>query len=295
MTIRAKTTLSVLVLMGALTPGTAAARPCTFDETILLSCTVEGGARTLNLCLAGDTLHYAFGPTGGTPTLEMTRSFADVAYTPFAGTGATIYENVTLYNGNYGYEMFTSSRLRVDPDAKAEGGIIVRLPGGETQTLTCDAGAVQPDNPFDGIGQLALLMGDGQDDPLGYCLERLSPAAPASTCLGRLRERDITRETCDPATDKAQCWGSEVAAWETLVDARFAAALAYLPTRREVIYVETFKVAQDAWKISRNLDCDIYGPNPFAGDGGKAECRAQYAARRVTFLQEIIAQAEFDG
>ena len=64
MTIRTKTALGVLVLMGALTPGIAAARPCTVDETVLISCTVEGGARTLNLCLAGDTLHYAFGPTG---------------------------------------------------------------------------------------------------------------------------------------------------------------------------------------------------------------------------------------
>ncbi len=295
MTIGTKTCLGVLVLMGALAPTTAAARPCTTGETVLLSCTVEEGARTLNLCLAGDTLQYAFGPTGGAPTLEMTRIFEDVAYTPFEGTGATIYEHVTLYNGNYGYEMFTSSRLRIDPDATAEGGIIVRLPNGDTQTLTCDAGTVQPNNPFDGIGVLARLTGDGQDDPLGYCLDRLGPGAPASTCLGRLRERDVTVASCDPATDDANCWGPEAAAWEALLSTRFAAALTYLPTRMDATYIETLKVAQDAWTISRNLDCEIYGPNPFAGDGGKAECLAQYAADRVTFLQDIISQAEFDG
>ena len=295
MTIRATTYLGVLVLMGSLAPGLAAARPCTSDETILLSCTVEEGARTLNLCLAGQTLHYAFGPTGGTPTLEMTRDFEDVQYTPFAGTGATIYENVTLFNGNYGYEMFTSSRLRIEPDAIADGGIIVRLPDGDTQTLSCDTDTVQPNNPFDGIGQLARLLGDGQDDPLGYCLERLSPAAPASICVGRMRDRDITVENCDPANDDTHCWGPEAAAWAALVDTRFAAALAYLPTRMDGTYLDTLKVAQDTWTISRNLDCDVYGPNPFADDGGKAECLARYSANRVTFLQEIISQAEFDG
>ncbi len=295
MTIGTKTCLGVLVLMGGLAPITAAARPCTTDETVLLSCTVEEGARTLNLCLAGDTLHYAFGPTGGAPTLEMTRIFEDVAYTPFEGTGATIYENVTLYNGNYGYEMFTSSRLRIDPNATAEGGIIVRLPNGDIQTLTCDAGTVQPNNPFDGIGVLTRLTGDGQDDPLGYCLERLSPAAPATLCIGRQREVEISNGLCDPAADASNCWAEEAAAWNTLLDTRFDAALAYLAELTEPVFLDTLKVAQDTWSISRNLDCDIYLRNPFAPDGGKAECQAIYAAARVSFLQDVVSSAEFDG
>lgn len=295
MTIRAKTSPGALVLIAALGPDIADARPCTQNETALLSCTFRAGERTLNLCLSGDTLHYAFGPTGGTPTLEMVRPFEDVRYTPFSGAGATIYENVTLYNGNTGYEMFTSSRIRVDQDALAEGGIVVLLPNGDSQTLTCDAGTVRPDNPFEGIGSLALLTGDGDDDPLGYCLARLSPATPAIACLGRQREVAITNGTCDPALDASNCWGEETAAWDALVETRFDAALAYLGSLKEPLFLDKLRVAQDTWAISRNLDCDVYAPNPLAEDGGLAECQAEYAAGRVSFLENVVAGAEFDG
>ena len=296
MTIRTKSPLAAMVLMTTLWPTTSAAQPaCGPDQTVLMYCTVEDGARTLNLCLSGDTINYAFGPTGGAPTLEMTRVYEDVAYAPSIHQSGAIHEHVTLFNGNYGYEMFTSSRLRTDPDAIAEGGIIVRLPDGQTQTLTCDAGTIIPNNPFDGIGQLARLAGEGQDDPLGFCLERLGPDTTAATCLRQHRDTDITRGACNPSTDTSGCWEAEAAAWEQILETRFEAALARLAALNSLIDTDTFRVAQDTWVISRNLDCEVYSPNPFAPDGGKAQCLAEYSANRVTFLEQLVRQAEFDG
>ncbi|MEJ6401358.1 lysozyme inhibitor LprI family protein [Yoonia sp. 2307UL14-13] len=298
MIIRTKTAHTALVLTIAVWPAYAPAQvaeACGRDDSLLMYCTVEGGARTLNLCLSGEVITYAFGPTNGAPTLEMIRDFQDVEYDPSVDEDGTIREQVTLFNGNYGYEMFTESRQRVDPVAIAEGGIIVRLPDGQTQTLICDAGTVAPDNPFDGIGQLAQLSGDGQEDPLGFCLARLGPDTPAATCLGRQRDIDITAGLCDPASDATDCWGSEATVWDTLIETRFAAAIADLKQTQTVDFIETLEVAQGTWAISRNLDCQVYGPNPFAADAGQAQCLAQYTADRVTFLQDLISFAEFDG
>jgi len=293
MRIRAKTTPATLALLATLWPDLSAAQvadACAPTESLLMYCTVEGGARTLNLCRAGETITYAFGPTGGTPTLEMRRAVDDVTYAPSVDPDGTVRENVTLFNGNYGYEMFTD--LRPNPGAAAEGGIIVRLPDGRTQTLRCDAGTVAPNDPFDGIGQLARLGNEDLDDPLGFCLSTRSPNAPASQCLGRLRDSIIAAGTCNPASHTTNCWQAEATAWDALVEANLTETLTALSLVVNLQFMETFLVAQETWNAGRDLDCEINRRNPDAIDQGQAQCRAEYAARRITFFESVLAGAQ---
>ncbi|MEL6840296.1 MAG: lysozyme inhibitor LprI family protein [Pseudomonadota bacterium] len=291
MTSKAMISAAKLALLTIFWPAASFAQTgCGTAET-LMHCTVEGGARTLNLCRTGDVITYAFGPTDGAPTLEMTRDFADVAYAPSVDADGTIRENVTLFNGSYGYEMFITSRNA----GIAEGGIIVRLPDGRTQTLVCDAGTIAPNNPMQGIGQLARLAGGGQDDPLAFCMARLTPDTAARTCLGQHRESDIANGTCVAANDGTNCWQGELTAWEALLAARFSEALTTLTRIENIDFIETLLVAQDAWQTSRDTDCQIYRRNPFAADAGQAQCLAEYTADRLTFLSGVISGAEFDG
>lgn len=295
MKIRAKTTPAILALLTAFWPGISAAQvahSCGPTETLLMYCTVEGGARTLNLCRSGETITYAFGPTGGTPTLEMTRAFDNVSYTPSEDDDGTVRENVTLFNGNYGYEMFTASRIRTDPAALTEGGIIVLLPDGRTQTLRCDEGSVAPNDPLDGIGQLARLGEEVPDDPLGFCLSTRSPDAPASQCLGRLRDSIIVAGTCNPASHTTNCWQTEATAWDALMEAQLTETLTALSLVVNLQFMETFLVAQETWNTGRDLDCEINRRNPDAIDQGQAQCRAEYAARRIGFFESVLAGAE---
>jgi hypothetical protein len=58
-----------------------------------LSCTLRNGAKTLDVCIANDTLSYTYGPKSGPAELALTQSARDVDYEPWPGIGRTIWEN----------------------------------------------------------------------------------------------------------------------------------------------------------------------------------------------------------
>jgi len=51
------------------------------DQSIA-TCTFNDGAKTLNVCLSGNTATYAFGPANGAPELALKASLASLDYTP---------------------------------------------------------------------------------------------------------------------------------------------------------------------------------------------------------------------
>jgi hypothetical protein len=123
--------------------GPAAAQSC---EQQIMSCTLRGGTKTLQVCLNGPDAVYRYGPTGGAPELELTAPVATVEYVPWPGMGRDIWETVTFANGPYRYAVATGfSRTAEDADAvpsNTYGGVTITRDGTGVAELQCDAGSV---------------------------------------------------------------------------------------------------------------------------------------------------------
>lgn len=112
---------------------------CGADETTVLDCTTRGGRNTLNVCLSGETIRYAYGPRGAVPELQLTDSVTGVEHRPWAGIGRAIWESTTFRNAGYAYEVFLSvDRMSENPGA--EGGVTVSRGDEVLATVTCDPG-----------------------------------------------------------------------------------------------------------------------------------------------------------
>ncbi len=127
----------------AVIPQLAAADCQAMDETFL-SCTVQGGAKTLSVCIDGRTLHYAFGPVSRAPELVLSRDVTEVNYTPWPGVGRTIWEEVGFENLGHVYtvhgwlDRIPAEEADEDPPRPMGGGVTVTR-GDETLVkLACD-------------------------------------------------------------------------------------------------------------------------------------------------------------
>ena len=78
-----RTSLAVFLCTAA--PAFAACAPGT--ETVL-SCTANGGTKVLNVCLAGSTATYAYGPRHGAAELVLSAHVAQVEHQPWRGSAA---------------------------------------------------------------------------------------------------------------------------------------------------------------------------------------------------------------
>lgn len=122
-------------------PATAFAG-CASNMTTLVSCTAGNGDKALDVCSDGTHVLYRFGTSGQTPNLELIRSILDVDVTPWSGVGSSIWESVTLHNGAFSYEAFSS--VARSPEAPAiSGGVDVFEDGSPVASVQCDAGSVQ--------------------------------------------------------------------------------------------------------------------------------------------------------
>lgn len=128
--------------------------------TTLVSCTIKG-ANTLEVCLNGDDLTYAYGPTGRAPDLTLRAPLANGTYTPWNGIGRVMWDSVTFTNDRYQYEVFASVD-RMEADADIESGVVVSQDGNIVATLVCD--------PAPGMMLFDTLY--DQMTALGYCWNR---------------------------------------------------------------------------------------------------------------------------
>jgi len=115
-----------------------------------MSCTLRGGARTLQVCLNGPDALYRFGSTGKRPDLEVTTPVSALEYLPWPGIGRDIWETVTFSNGAFRYEVATGfSRIPQDDDGSdagqppVYGSVHVTENGAAIADLQCDAGTVE--------------------------------------------------------------------------------------------------------------------------------------------------------
>ncbi|MCT4579569.1 hypothetical protein [Donghicola sp.] len=134
------------VLLGAMTSAAQAGEYCTLDESVMFTCTFNNGAKAVEVCdtnywADGDNASYGFYKRGGAIEKEIITDKASLIATPWSGVGRSIWEAVTFYSGEYGYEVWWSTERA--EDAVLEGGITVTQNGAVLANLTCDAGSVE--------------------------------------------------------------------------------------------------------------------------------------------------------
>lgn len=115
---------------------------CANGAELLFACTFQSGAKTVTTCLSDDLVSYAFGPTGGTPELQMTRHVRDVDMQPWNGFGRWLAEGFALRNGDYAYTLRYGID-RLSEELVIEGDLAVSRGDTILADLMCDAGSVR--------------------------------------------------------------------------------------------------------------------------------------------------------
>ena len=143
-----------LVLLTLLLP--VAAHAACDGETYVDCPTADG--RHIQACIGAETFKYAFGtPEKWDITLET--PIADGTARPWDGMGSSFYSSIRFINGDYGYEVWTSTPKGED-EGGPYGGVTV-MKGEETVAdLACDGGTIAP--PF--------TLEDAMD-ARGYCYD----------------------------------------------------------------------------------------------------------------------------
>ncbi len=140
--------IRVAALLLAAAPQAADAYCQPLDEPFL-SCTMQGGAKRLSVCVDGRTLHYAFGAVDKSPELLLSRDVTEVDYTPWPGVGRTIWEEVSFENLGHVYlvhgwlDRIPSEETDEDPQRPTGGGVTVTRGEETLATLECDPGSVE--------------------------------------------------------------------------------------------------------------------------------------------------------
>ncbi|SFI49693.1 hypothetical protein [Celeribacter neptunius] len=120
------------------------AEPGSTEEVPLFHCGFANGKSvTLDAGIDGaglEGLRYRFGRPGKMPELEVFRPYEEVRVTPWPGVGRSIWEDLSLTNGDYSYRIWGSldKEKAVEEAADAlAGGVIVEQGEHEIARLDC--------------------------------------------------------------------------------------------------------------------------------------------------------------
>ena len=133
-------------MISAVMSSAQAGEYCTVDDSVMFSCTFNGGKKAVEVCdtsywADGDDAAYAFFKSSGAIEKEIIADKASLIATPWNGMGGSIWESVTFFSDDYGYEVWWSAEQAAD--AEITGGITVSQSGVTLAELTCDEGSVQ--------------------------------------------------------------------------------------------------------------------------------------------------------
>ena len=145
---------------------------CAGNQETVFACSL--GAKQVELCLTPteDRVTYRFGPAQA-PEIELKRDFDEISMQPWHGIGRTIWDRVTIPNGDYSYSL---SWFLDKIDQEISGGIEVAR--GETvlASMTCvdagESGAI--------MGRLETLSVAMQD--AGFCRSETYEALREGPC-----------------------------------------------------------------------------------------------------------------
>jgi hypothetical protein len=140
---------------------------CAGNQIELLSCSF--GSKQVELCMTTDaqSVTYRFGPQGA-PELELTRGFDEITMQPWNGIGRTIWDSVTLHNGQFSYALYAA----YDKIDRTESSGLEVLRGEQgLASLDCIG------DPFFDLDTLRLTM-----EQAGYCRKDTADALSTEAC-----------------------------------------------------------------------------------------------------------------
>lgn len=159
----------VLAAIGAmtLTLPTSAVAACR-GETVL-SCTAQGGKKSLDVCISDGAVTYSYGATGKAPDLTLDAHVAEITHQPWPGVGGAIWEETTFFNKDYSYVVWLSVD-RNNHDMPPMGGVTVQKSGKDIARVECDSAGIE-------LGLFAIsdakgamgLCWDGMNGRWGSC------------------------------------------------------------------------------------------------------------------------------
>ncbi|MAM61112.1 hypothetical protein [Maritimibacter sp. UBA3975] len=146
-----KRKLALAFAGGVLAPAAMAGEFCVLDEGVRFACTLDGGAKAVEVCdmieADGARASYGYFTPGAAPELTLEVDMASVHYEPWNGMGGTIWETVKFFadDGVHAYEVWYSG----DRDAGEEvaGGLNVYSGNDMIASKDCDAGSLTHDIP----------------------------------------------------------------------------------------------------------------------------------------------------
>ncbi|WP_417268756.1 hypothetical protein [Celeribacter sp.] len=78
---------------------------CPQGQEAFTSCQIEGRNTEVFVCFDDQVATYSYGPIGGAPDLFLSEPVVRVDFEPWSGSGVSIFESVTFYNGDYAYNV----------------------------------------------------------------------------------------------------------------------------------------------------------------------------------------------
>ncbi len=107
-----------------------------------MSCSMDGGKKQLQTCIAGDQVLYRFGATDRSPDLDLIRPVTEVDFYPWPAASRTIWEEMKFENGGFSY-LVSYAQERDPRTPEISGQVVVQKAGETLATLTCDPGSVR--------------------------------------------------------------------------------------------------------------------------------------------------------
>ncbi|MGL4235007.1 hypothetical protein [Tabrizicola sp.] len=130
-------------------------------DTTVLACTVAGGTKVLEVCLAGSDVSYSFGPASGPAEMALATRLGPGVYSPSTDQGRYKYQGLRISNASHAYESWFAYDS-LDPQAAVEAGVHVMDDDRVVETALCDPGSITFD--FTGLGPATEATGYCWDD-----------------------------------------------------------------------------------------------------------------------------------
>ncbi|WP_159435589.1 lysozyme inhibitor LprI family protein [Octadecabacter temperatus] len=120
-------------------------------------------------------------------------------------------------------------------------------------------------------------------------------AEHAADCLSIVNENQVRENGCVQSQDPTECWADEAAAWDLQLAIEFTDAMTFIKFSIGQNFANDLQASQISWSNTRERDCKVYWPLLFAHDSGAAYCHAEYTAKRIDFLRDVVNRSEFQG
>ncbi len=115
---------------------------CPQGQEVFTSCQIAGRNTEVFVCFDDQVATYSYGPVGGAAELQLSETIERVDFAPWSGSGVSIFESVTFYNGDYAYNAGGGfdrpfSEAEVEHEPRRFGWVEVTESGEHAASLEC--------------------------------------------------------------------------------------------------------------------------------------------------------------